>query len=110
MILYEKKISSKGKVTYIEHGKPRQTTFEINDTQMLTLATTVAICCLEGLRRHLPDSDIKHRKIRNVETEIGALARLSYEKLAPEMVDAGVMAWGAAMERVQFELSKCEAL
>lgn len=57
MTLYEKHISANGKVTYKEHTTSIRSDIEIDDRQINTLVSTIAICWLNAMSKQL--SDIK---------------------------------------------------
>ena len=73
---------------------------ELSDNQVLTLASTIAVCCLIGLEQHLPAHKALSRNIRDVETAIGKLAKLAQGKLDDKLVEIDTQAWGKAMEYI----------
>ena len=99
MELYVQKVSAKGKVSY-EQYKEQPLVVDMDNKQVLTLAATIATCCLIGLEQHLPAHAALARKVKELEKSITALAHLSGKELSPEMVDIGTGAWGAAMKHV----------
>lgn len=73
---------------------------EMTDNQILSLAATIATCCLVGLEQHLPEHKAMARKIRDLEKAIMGLANLTGQQLDDKMVDIGTGAWGSAMRWV----------
>lgn len=109
MILYEKVISEKGKVTYKEHNNSVRADIEIDDLQINTLVSTIALCWLHAMSKQL--SGLKKgsalaTRIKAVEEAVTRLAKLSSGKMDDKMVDAGTIAWGAALKRLEMELGR----
>ena len=112
MNLYEKHVSPNGKVTYKEHTISRRVDVEIDDLQINALVSTIAICWLHAMSKQLSDTkkgSALATRIKAVEEAVTKMAKLASGKIDEKMVDAGTIAWGAALQRLQLELSKCEA-
>lgn len=73
---------------------------EMTDNQVLSLAATIATCCLVGLEQHLPAHKAMARKIQDLEKAIIGLSNLNGQQLDEKMVDIGTGAWGSAMRWV----------
>lgn len=109
MTLYEKVISKNGKVTYREHTTSIRADIEIDDLQINTLVSTIAICWLHAMSKQLSDAkkgSALATRIKAVEEAVTKMAKLASGKMDEKMVDAGTIAWGAALQRLQMELSK----
>ena len=99
--LYTKEVSNGGKVSYVPYIQPTQkVSMYLSDNQVLTLASTIAVCCLIGLEQHLPAHKALSRNIREVETAIGKLAKLAQGKLDDQLVSIGTQAWDKTMEYI----------
>jgi hypothetical protein len=112
MQLYEKKVSPNGKVTYQEYA-PKRIEMEIDDIQINTLVSSITVAWLQTMQIQLgaaKKGSALATRIRKVEEAIAGMAQLAAGKLDTRMVEAGTMAWGAAIRTVADELSKCEAL
>ena len=110
MKLYTQHISAGGKKTYHEYHPATVTTeMELDNKQIATLAGTIGTCMLMGLERHLPEHALLSRRIKATETALQQLASTAGTQLDNRIVDAAVVAWGAAMQTLALELSKCEA-
>lgn len=73
---------------------------EMTDDQVLSLAATIATCCLVALEQHMPAHKAMARKIQDLEKAIMGLANLTGQQLDDKMVDIGTGAWGPAMRWV----------
>ena len=76
------------------------TRIEMDNEELLTLAASIAICCLAGLERHMPNHSALGRKVRAVEEAIASLASLNAAKLPEDMLVLGTRAWGHTMKYV----------
>lgn len=109
MTLYEKIVSPNGKVTYREHNNSVRADIEIDDLQINTLVATIAICWLKAMSTQLGEvkkGSALSVRIKAVEESISKLASLSAGKMDDKMVDAGTIAWGAALKRLEMELGR----
>ena len=70
---------------------------QMTDRQVLTLAASIATCCMVGLEQHMPPHAAIARKVRECEKALMGLAALTGQTLDEDMVDIGTGAWGAAM-------------
>lgn len=105
MQLYTQHISPAGKKSYKEYHPATTTSeLELDNKQIATLAGTLGTCMLVGLERHLPEHSALSRRIRGSEDSLRALASLAGCELDNRIVDAAVIAWGAAMHRLVEEL------
>lgn len=100
MQLYVKSVSEKGKVTYLPYVPSTRAEIEIDNRQLATLAGTIGLCTLIGLERHLPQHAMLSRKIKALENAIIDLAKLGGKELDQRMTNAGVEAWGAAVQKL----------
>lgn len=113
MNLYEKHVSPNGKVTYKEHTISRRVDLEIDDKQINTLVSTIAVCWLAAMEDQLgavKKGSALATRVKAVKESIGKMAQLVSGKCDDKMCDAGVVAWGAALAALQDELSKCGGL
>lgn len=110
MELFEKVVSKGGKISYLKHEPaPLRVDIEIDDLQVNTLVSTIAICWLKAMATQLgtiKKGSALARGIDSVEGAIGKLATLAAGKMDDKMVDAGTVAWGKALETLQAELSR----
>jgi hypothetical protein len=101
MTLYEKHISPKGKTTYREHtGYAPLPDDELTDAQLITLAVSIGVTCLEMLHRTLPAHSRNARKTRALEAAIFATAQGHGEHVDREMVTWWIDRWNATMRMV----------
>jgi len=78
--------------------------FELTDKELATIGATLGTCILMGLERHIKPHRVVARRIRAVEDSLQNLAQLAGCKLDRVLVDAGIVAWGAAVEKLAEEL------
>lgn len=76
------------------------TRIEMDNEQLLTLAASIAICCLAGLEQHMPHHSALGRKVKAVEEAIAGLAALNASKLPEDVLVLGTRAWGHTMKYV----------
>lgn len=105
-MLYEKHISPKGKITYTPYNPTVMPDMQIETEQVVAIFSALTISMLISLSDQLP----KHTKIaREMDLLSNAIARFGKttgEKLNPDHIDVGVLAWNAAVQAVQIGLSK----
>lgn len=82
--------------------------FELTDKELVTIGATLGTCILMGLERHIKPHKLLARRLRAVEDSLQNLAQLAGCKLDRELVDAGITAWGAAVETLATELAARE--
>lgn len=91
MELYSRKVSEKGKVSYVPYQ--RITEIHLNNKQLLTLVATITTCLMIGFEQELKEHSAVGRKIREVENSIQSLSKLIGTSLDAEMVDIGIDVW-----------------
>lgn len=109
---YIRRVSPAGKVTYVPYTENLRTELEINDIQINTLVSSIAVAWLGTMAHQLGDAkkgSALATKIKKVEEAISGMATLSSGKLDERMVQAGTAAWGAAIRTVANELMKAES-
>ena len=94
---YTKEVTSGGKVKYVPVDV-KEFTIELSNQQVMSLAATIAVCCLIGLEENTPDHSLRSRLIKEIESSITNLTKLHGSQLDDAMVQVGIGAWGAAME------------
>jgi len=105
MQLYEKVITGK-RTTYRPYVQPAaRAEMELDNGQVATLAGTIGMCTLISLERHLPEHAMLSRRIKAIETAIVECAKLGGKTIDRRMTDAGVVAWGAAVQKLAEVLS-----
>jgi hypothetical protein len=105
MMLYEKKISPAGKVSYIEHAQENVTRLEIDRKQVVSLVSALAISFLMSVEEQFPPHAALGRRVKAVEQSIVSLAQLNGEPLDSALIHVGVGAWSAAINTIISELS-----
>lgn len=110
MELFEKVVSKGGKISYRKHEPaPLRVDIEIDDMQVNTLVSTIAVCWLQAMEQQLfniKKGSALATRIKAVEDAVSKMASLAAGKMDNKMVDAGTVAWGKALETLQVELSK----
>ena len=110
MELYERVVSSGGKVSYKKHvAAPTRVDVEIDDAQVNALVSTIAICWLSAMEKQLLNikkGSALATRIKAVEDAVSKMASLVAGKMDQQMVDAGTIAWGKALETLQIELAR----
>lgn len=110
MELFERVVSSGGKISYKKHEPaPTRVDIEIDDMQVNCLTSTIAICWLKAMEVQLgaaKKGSALATRVKAVEDAISKLASMVSGPMDEHMVDAGTIAWGAALQRLQVELSK----
>ncbi len=82
--------------------------FELTDKELVTIGATLGTCILMGLERHIKPHKLLARRLRAVQDSLQNLAQLAGCRLEKELVDAGIIAWGAAVETLAEELAARE--
>ena len=106
MTLYEKVTSKGGKISYLPYERKAKVDMELTNAEVCSLVAALGICCLHGFENHLPEHSAISRRVRALEVAIGDVAGLNYHELSKTHLDAATHAWGAAVQRLQYELSK----
>ena len=104
MQLYEKVMVGK-RTTYREHNPEIPKMQEIEQSQVVTLLTTLTISMLMTVEEQLPPHARVAREVKNVEAAVIRLAKLNAEPLEPHLVEVGVLAWNSAIHAMQAGLS-----
>lgn len=108
--LFEKVVSKGGKVSYKKHEPaPLRVDIEIDDKQINTLVSTIAICWLSAMEKQLLNikkGSALATRIKAVEDAVSKMASMLAAPLDNKMVDAGTIAWGKALEALQVELAR----
>lgn len=73
----------------------------LTNEQLCSISAAIGIACLSGFRAHMPEHAALSRRLIALEKAIGGVAGLAGHKLTEHEINAGVLAWGAAMEKLQ---------
>lgn len=99
-MFYEKRISEKGKVSYIEHRPEPLAMAEIDNKQVISLVSALVISMLLSIEEQFEPHAALGRRIKGVEEAIVSLAQLNGEPLDPQLIETGVNAWRSAVNSI----------
>ena len=103
MQLYERVVSTSGRVTYREH-KPVPAILEdkeIDTEEVVTLLCTLVISLLLSVSEQLQPHQKLAREVKLLEQAVLRFASLNGRKLNPNLIEVGVDAWNAAIKAMQ---------
>lgn len=72
----------------------------LTNEQLCSISAAIGIACLSGFRAHMPEHAALSRRLAALEKAIGGVAGLAGYRLTEREINAGVLAWGTAMEKM----------
>lgn len=103
--LYRKTVTEKGRILYVPHVEADPRRLEIEQSQVVTLLSTMVMSMAMATKDQYPPHARVHRELQKLEEAVVNLTRLNKAPLEPELIDVGVAAWNAAIGTIQERLA-----